>query len=53
LFRVEVAGPQELGPVTETEPTTVRTVDSAVGHLARSTIYHCPGPPPSSVITRS
>jgi hypothetical protein len=28
----------------------VRTVDSTVGHLARSTIIHYSGPPPSSVI---
>jgi len=28
----------------------VRTVDSTVGHLARSTVIHYSGPPPFSVI---
>jgi hypothetical protein len=35
--RDEVTGPQELDPVTETGINNVGTVDSAVGHLARST----------------
>ena len=34
-----VAGPQELGPDTG-RGRSVRTVDSAVGHLARSTMIH-------------
>jgi len=32
-----VTGPQELDPVTETGINNVGTVDSTVGHLARST----------------
>jgi hypothetical protein len=30
-----------------------RTVDSTVGHLARSTFIHCSGPPPFPVIFSS
>ena len=35
------------------EAGNVRTVDSTVGHLARSTIIHYSGPPPFSVIFSS
>src|ERR1022692_1777024 len=45
----EAAGPQELGLALD-EAGYVRTVDSTVGHLARSTFIHYSEPPPSSVI---